>query len=502
MSRVHLIRSVGTSGLALLALTIVTPSSTAAPERPNLLILVGDDHAADTLGSDGDPRGATPRLDRLASQGVSFTRAYCNAPVCTASRQSFITGRLPHAVGVTRLTTPLPESAVTLGDWLGDRGFATGAIGKMHFNSALKHGFAERVDAPDWEAHLRANPPPGGDRRRPWRPFKDPAAVWLNAEARPEGLPLASTEAHYFADKAAGFFDRHKDKADPFALVVSFHEPHSPFRFPDDWPRRYKAEDFPPLPVSEADRRALPKVFQGLTTDQARGIQAAYTSSVSFLDHEVGRVLDALDASGMADRTVVAYLGDHGYLRGHHGRFEKHCFYERAIRVPLILRWPGHLPGGRKVDAMAELVDLLPTLLDLAGQPMPPDLHGRSLAPLARGDAGAVGRPVVFAEYLENEEAMVRGDRFKLIVGTGRRKRLDGYETDDPTPGPYERLFDLKSDPEETVDLASRPEHAAAKEELFRALSDRLTTTRAADDPAPVDLGRIEAIHRMLRPRD
>jgi arylsulfatase A-like enzyme len=476
------------------------PPPLPRPDGPNLLILVGDDHAGGTLGIDGDPRQATPCLDRLARQGVRFRRAFCNAPVCTPSRQSFITGRLPHAVGVTVLTTPLPDAALTLGEWLSDWGYATAAFGKMHFNGPRRHGFAERIDVPEWRAFLKAHPPEAGNPRAPWHPFRDPAAVWLNAACKPDGLPSASMEATFFADRAVEFFQNHR--ATPFALVVGFYEPHSPFRFPRDWEGRYNPADFNAPEVSEADRRDQPNVFKSLTPDDARGIQAAYYSSLSFLDHQVGRVLDALDAAGLAENTVVVYLGDNGYMLGQHGRFEKHCFYEPAIRVPLIIRWPGRLPPGRQVEAMVELVDAFPTLLELLGVPQPPDLHGRSLVPLLKDRPGSEGRDVVFSEYLENEEAMVRSERYKLIVGTGRRVRQDGYVTDHPLPGPYERLFDLQDDSGETTDLGANPELAGTKDELRRRLHDRLVSTRGGVEPVPPDLSEIEAIHWCLVPRD
>ena len=492
---------------------MIHPESQARPRAPrfegrargpNLLILIGDDHAGGTLGIDGDPRSATPRLDELARQGVRFDRAYCNSPVCTASRQSFITGRLPHAVGVTRLLTPLPDDAVTLGDWLGDLGCDTAAIGKMHFNSPKKHGFAERIDSEDWIAWLRRHPPKGGDHRRRWRPFQDPAAVWLNAERLPFGLPLASMESSYFVDRAAEFFDRHKDKArsNPFALIVSFYEPHSPFKFPDDWTRRYHPDQFSVPPVSERDRVDQPKVFTNLTPDEIKGIQASYYTSVSFLDHQVGRVLDALNASGLAEDTIVVYFGDHGYMLGQHGRFEKHCFYEPSIRLPLIFRWPGHLPSDRRVTELVELVDVLPTLLDLAGRPMPPDLHGRSLKGLTLGDPSAKGRDVVVSEYLENEEAMARSDRYKLIVGTGARRRQDGYETRNPLPGPYERLYDLEADPDEKDDLRGRPELEPVAADLRRKLLERLATTRGGRVAVPKGLSEAEALRWCLVPQD
>ena len=466
---------------------------------PNVLILIADDHRGGTMGIDGDPRRATPCLDRLARGGVRFDRAYCNAPVCTASRQSLITGRLPHAVGVTRLASRLPEDAVTLGDWLGDFGYATAAYGKMHFNGPSRHGFAERIDAADWARWLKKHPPEGGDRQPQWRPFEDRAAVWLNAACRPAGLPAASMQSAYFADRAVEYLRRPHDR--PFALVVSFYDPHAPFRFPDDWHGRRLPGEFTPPRVNEADLKAQPRVFRSLKPADYQGIQAAYYSSLSYVDHEVGRVLDALDTSGLAANTIVVYLGDNGYLLGEHGRFEKHCFYEQAVRVPLIVRWPGHLPEDRRSGALVELADLVPTLLDLLELPPLPDLHGTSLVPLLRGDPNASGRDVVFSEYLETEEAMVRSGRYKLIVGSGRHRRVDGYTDGRRPPGPYERLYDLEADPDETTDVQSEPVLAPVKDELRHRLFDRMVTTREGIARVPPGLTEMEAILWCLVPR-
>ncbi|WP_435015621.1 sulfatase family protein [Tundrisphaera sp. TA3] len=471
------------------------------PRGPNILILMGDDHAGGTLGIDGDPRRATPRLDALARQGVRFDRAYCNSPLCTPSRQSLITGRMPHAVGVTRLTTPMPDDALTLGDWLGDLGYRTAAFGKMHFNSPAHHGFQEMADTDDWFRWLRANPPAGGDHHRKWRPFQVPAAEWMNAACKPYGLPLASMEATYYVNRAVEFLRRDDDE--PFALVVSFYEPHAPFKFPDEWAGRFKPEQFTVPQASEADLREQPEVFASLTPDQARGIQAAYYTAVSHMDYQVGRVLDALEASGHADDTIVIYLGDNGYMLGQHGRFEKHCFYEPSVRVPLLARWPGRLPADRRVTDLVELIDVVPTLLDLAGLPAPPDLHGRSLKGLAAGTPGAKGRDVVVSEYQENEEAMARSSRYKLVVGTGARQREDGYETGRPLPGPYERLYDLEADPGEDVDLLpTRPDLAAVAADLRHQLFLRLSTTREGRTPVPAALSEIDAIRWCLVPQD
>ena len=476
-------------------------SGANAPRRkPNLLLIVADDHRGGTLGIDGDPRRATPRLDEFARQGVRFTNAFCNAPVCTASRQSFITGRLPHATGVTRLTTALPDTAVTLADWLGRADYDTAGIGKMHFNSKNPHGFQERVDLHEWNEWLAVKPPEGGDHRRPWNPFQEPAAVWLNAACRPEGLPAAAMDSTYFADQAIDYLHHHK--AAPFFLMVGFYDPHSPFHFPKDWRTRFQRSRFKAPVMTEDDRRRQPKVFQSLTEREILGIQAAYYTSLSFLDFQVGRVLDGLEESGLSKDTVVVYLGDNGYLLGDHGRFEKHCLYEPAVRVPLIVRWPDDLPAGKRVDAMVELVDLFPTILDLLGKASPKNLHGRSFVPLLRGEPGATGRDVVFSEYLENEEAMIRSERYKLIVATGRRKRLDGYETEEPTSRPYIRLFDLQTDPSENSDLSSKTAFRDVIDGLLEKLYQREIATRDGVEPIPPGLSKIETIHWCLVPRD
>jgi arylsulfatase A-like enzyme len=493
---------------SLIALSLAAPAVSSAgqdpalADRPNLLLIVTDDHAAWTLGFDGDPRRATPNLDALARQGTYFRRAYCNSPLCTPSRQTLITGRLPHAIGVTQLTTRLSDNVLTLGEWLSDLEFDTAAIGKMHFNGPSRHGFGALIDTPQWERSLRDRPPRGGDHRRPWRPIVDPAREWLNADARPMGLPPDSMRSTFFVDRAIEFLKQKRSR--PFALIVSLYEPHSPFHFPDGWAGRFRAGQFSAFPISEYDRRQQPEIFAPLSEDDVKGIQAAYFTSVSFVDSRIGRLIEALDQSGLSRNTLVVYLGDHGYMLGQHGRLEKHCFYEPAVRFPLILRWPGHVESGRIVSELVEMVDVMPTVLHLMSLPTPPDLQGIDLVPVLQKKPGARAHDVVFSEYLENEEAMVRSARYKLIVCTGRRLRQDGYRTAAPwrLPGPYQRLYDEVADPEETTDLSDDPAHASVKENLLAMMYERMTTTRAGLEPIPPGLSRLEAIHWCLIPRD
>ncbi len=472
------------------------------PSVPNLLVIVADDHGGGTMGIEGDPRRATPNLDALARQGVLFERAFCNAPLCTPSRQSLITGKLPHSIGVTQLATRLSDDALTIGDWLRDLDYQTLAIGKMHFNGPSTHGFVVHIDTPDWERDLLAHPPRGGDRRRPWRPVLDPPQQWLNASCRSTGLPIESMQSTYFVDRAIQYLKEEHDR--PFAMIVSFYDPHSPFNFPRGWKGRFRPDQFSAPALSERDRNEQPEIFAPLSAEDVRGIQAAYYTSLSFVDAQVGRLIEALDATGLSSQTLVVYVGDNGYMLGQHGRFEKHCFYEPSVRIPLIMRWPGHLVSHRRIADLVEMVDILPTILQLMGLPVPPGLDGIDLVPLLLAKPGAKAHDVVFSEYLENEEAMVRTARYKLIVCTGRRLRRDGYQPAPPMrlPGPYMRLYDLVLDPGETNDLSNDPSHASIKEDLLERMFERMVTTRDGLEPVPPGLSRLDAIHWCLVPRD
>ncbi len=285
-------------------------------------------------------------------------------------------------------------------------------------------------------------------------------------------------------------------------MVVGFYDPHSPFSFPRGWKDRYRPDQFAVPPISERDRVAQPAIFASMTPEEVRGIQAAYYTSLAFVDSQVGRLIRGLDEMKLSGRTLVIYVGDNGYMLGEHGRFEKHCFYEPAVRIPLIFRWPGHVPQGRRISRLVEMVDILPTVLHFLNLPTPPELQGIDLEPMIRGKPDAAGHDVVFSEYLENEEAMVRSDRFKLIVGTGRRQREDGYQTGRPLPGPYQRLFDLIDDPGENRDLGEDPRYQAMKDDLLGKMYLRMTTTREGLEPIPPGLSRLETIHWCLVPRD
>lgn len=490
--------------LTVLLCGLATPARAEDPKQKlNVLLLIGDDHAAYALGAYGNKQVRTPNLDKLAAQGMRFDRAYCTCPMCTPSRQSFLTGRYPRSLGVTQLRTALPESADTLAKMLKRAGYLTAAIGKMHFNSQLKHGFDLRLDNPDhakWLAKKGKTPlPEGVEVQPPWRPFKDPARVWLNSKALPMGLVDDDMAGTWFAKQAVQYLNEHKDE--PFFLIVSFTEPHSPFHFPVEFRGRQRPESFPVPKIGPEDDAFIPAIFRDLTDREKQGIAAAYYTSVEFLDRNLGRVLDALDKLGLAENTLVIYLGDHGYCLGHHGRFEKHSMWEEAIRSPLLCRWPGRVPLGQNTSALASLFDIVPTILEATGQPIPKTVQAKSLVPVLTG-ASKSHRDHVFVEYSENDEAMVRTDRWAFMYGSGKRQRDDGYATGKPLPGRTIKLFDMHSDPQQMTNLAQRPEHAETVRNLTQRLAEHLKATARQPELAP----RTEDVHALLdylvQPRD
>jgi choline-sulfatase len=283
--------------------------------------------------------------------------------------------------------------------------------------------------------------------------------------------------------------------------MVSFYEPHSPFNFPVEYAGRHNPRRFAVPRPGPADAPQVPAVFRGLTDEEKQGIIAAYHTSVEFLDRNVGVVLGALEESGRARDTLVIYTGDHGYLLGQHGRFEKHCCYEHAVRSPLVFRFPGRIKGGRSTRALVEFVDIVPTVLELCGVEVPSAVQGRSLLALLDGKVRR-HRGHVIAEYSENEEAMVRTDRWKLIYCTGKRKREDGYHTGGPLPGRTVRLFDLERDPEEHADLARKARQAKRVRELTAILAEHMRRTARQPGLLPRTKDVHELLDFCLRPRD
>lgn len=474
--------------------------------KPNFLFIIADDHAGYVLGCDGNALARTPNLDRFAAEGVRFAAHHCNSPVCTPSRQSFLTGQMPHAAGVTVLSTPLAADKPTLAKQFQKAGYRTAVFGKMHFNRTAEpglHGFDVMMTEDEitkaWMRDVMPGPLPENIRTKPaqWRPFRDPVRIWLNADKLPQARFDEEARGTYIARQAIQYLEENREK--PFALWTSFQEPHSPFDFPAEDRELFDAARFPVPGVGPEDAWQIPKLFRDLSDSDKRGIAAAYYTSVAFLDRNVGRVLDAVRRLRLDENTVVVYMADHGYDLGQHGRFEKHCGYEPALRVPLIVRDPRGARSGVVRD-LTEHIDIPATIIDIMNLDPLPVTHGQSLRPYLEGRSPQHPRDHIFGEYLENEEAYLKTAEWKYILCSGRRARKDGYEIDDPTPGRYRRLYDLRNDPGEFTDVAAR--HPDLVERFEILMLDRFRATHPDREAEPQRLSRTEAIEFYLRPRD
>jgi len=459
---------------AVCAALAADPAATAdAAARPNVLFVICDDLCC-ALGCYGDGTALTPNIDRLAARGVRFERAYCQFPLCNPSRSSLLTGRRPDRTGVrdnARRFRDGDPATVTLPQAFRLAGVRTERIGKLyHYGVPSDIGTSGLDDPPSWDAVTN---PKGRDV------FDEPlifslepgkfggTVSWLAAD----GLDAEQTDA-IAAAHAVGLLEGFARDRRRFFLAVGFYRPHTPYVAPKGWFDRHPLASVT-LPAVPADHDAgVPRAALAsrkpeqdrLVDDLGRRALQAYRASVSFVDAQVGTVLDALERLGLADDTIVVFTSDHGYHLGDHGLWQKMSLFEESARVPLLIAAPGGRRGAADPHTV-ELVDVCPTLCDLAGVPVPADVDGRSLAPLVRagGDAAAFPDRPAFTEVFR--AAGPRQPPGKGVRGLSMRSGRWRYTLwNDGDAG--RQLYDHETDPGELVNLADRPEHAATQARL------------------------------------
>ena len=436
-------------------------------KRPNLLFIMADQLAPQVLPAYGHPSVQTPHLDRLAEDGIVFENAYCNFPLCAPSRFSMLSGRLPSRIGAFDNAAELPASVPTYHHYLRAAGYRTCLAGKMHFVGPDQlHGYEERVTTDVYPANFQWVPDMQLDGEV-WLEWYHSMRAVLDAGPHRRSVNVAYDDETGF--EAVRWLHEHADSGDerPFALTVSFFSPHDPYLPPPHWWDRYRdAEIDPPrvgdIPLEDRDPHSRRHWFLTGRHRDAVGeadvlrMRRAYYAVTSYVDAKVGRLLDTLKAIGAADDTAVVFTSDHGDSLGERGLFFKMSFFERSVRVPLILHAP-FVFAPRRVAENVSLLDLFPTLLELAGDGALPDLaapvDGHSLLALAGGIA-TDWPDLVCAEYTaegaREPMAMVRRGPHKLIAS----------RTDPPL------LFDLAADPDELENLAQRPDLAGVRAEL------------------------------------
>lgn len=428
----------------------------------------------------GDPALGTPNLDRLAASGLRFDKAYTTSPVCGPARAALFTGLPPHANGVIANDLAPAINCPTLGQRLAPTGLTCGYIGKWHLDGT--DYFGDGRCPPGWAPHYWFD---GRNYLESLTPAERVATRLEHdaASVAAHGITAEFTHAHRTADRARAFLAEHRDR--DFLLVVSIDEPHHPFICPEPFVSAF--EDFE-LEVLNADDDLTTKPAQQRdwaahsTRGNARRLRRDATGRTwlrhprffgcnSYSDHEVGRVLDAIDAH--TPNALVITTSDHGDMFGHHRLSSKGpCVYEEIARVPFIVRWPGYVPPGTTTTALASHLDLVPTLLEFFGVTPPPILPGHSLLPILREPTRSV-QDHVFMEFNRFE---VDHDGFGGVmpiraVTDGRWKlAVNLLDTDE--------LYDLATDPHELINRLNDPAVAPVRDALHDVLLERMGFTR------------------------
>lgn len=470
---------------------------------PNILFICTDQQRYDALGRYGNPHIQTPTIDRLASEGVLFEQCYVQNPVCAPSRASLVSGQYPHKHGLWANGVALPAETPIFSRALADAGYDCGMIGKMHLAACFRGRTEPRLDDGyrfyKW-AHDPPHQSPDNDYHH-WLAEHHPE-LYQRASAsgdRKQGAATAfdtmPTEAHYSrwaSERAIEFLETERSADEPFFLWVNFFDPHHPFVAPQEYLDRYDPALLPdpigfagelgtkPAIQQEASDESYAGYARGFSTyshGEIQGIIAAYYAMVTLIDDEIERILNRLDTLELAGDTLVIFTSDHGEMLGDHQLLLKGpMLYDCAVRVPLILRWPGHLPAGARRSDLVQWIDLTSTFLDAAGLEPMPTAQGTSLLPLAHGDADAESRGWAICEYLNSGHpydppvlmTMLRHGQHKLVVQHGFPATVRERTGE---------LYDLVADPHELRNLWDDPDARETRIELERLLLDVLAVT-------------------------
>ena len=440
-------------------------------EKPNILCIVPDQQRADWLGYAGADWCHTPNIDRLVARGTVFTNCFSNSPICGPARSALATGQRPHRLGILDHTLDTPLSATTFYERLRDHGYWTGLIGKLDIEKPshtyrpgpedersplnAAYGFCESRRVHTWSM----GPPPDGPdcthlkkvaeagyfeaycQDRAWR-AKRKWTVGCNMDsALPEALHVETA----IGDAAVDFLENTPTNF-PWFLQVGFDGPHDPFDPPPEYGRKYRGAAVPdPIPADLRGKSHWAR--HRFCTDDVADIRQArrqYAAQIEHIDAQIGRLIGALEHGGELERTVIVFTSDHGEMLGDFGLYQKQVPYEPSVRVPLVMAGPG-VPVGRRSDALAEWIDLNPTLCELAGLPPQNQIDASSLGPVLRGEATA-----------HRDHVLITLRPYRALR-TRSHKFIDNT-SDDP------ELYDLEADPLEQQNLLAPESGTAAPE--------------------------------------
>ena len=470
----------------LLMIGLLGPGTVVADKQPNVLFIISDD-LNNNVGCYGDTQVATPNIDRIAKRGTRFEHAYCQYPLCGPSRNSMLTGLYPNSTGIHQNSQIFRQSIPShhsMPQAFRLDGYFAARVGKLyHYNVPKSVGTNGHDDPGSWELELN---PAGCDRllEEPdiFSLKKNSFGGTLSWYASPRGDHLHTDGM--LAEDATWILERcAKKKERPFFLALGFYRPHTPYVAPKPYFDEYGLDSMPIVQGVEEDVKDLPeaalkshkKEHELLTDDLRRKAIQAYFASITFMDAQVGRVLDSLESLGLSDNTIVVFTSDHGYHLGEHGLWQKMSLFEESARVPLIVAAPG-MSGGQVAKSPVGLIDLYPTLTEICDVQDPDNLQGQSLVPFLQ-DPSTKGRGWTISQVMRDRNNKpffgysIRTPRFRY---TEWKKGEKGRE-----------LYDHNADPKEQTNIADDTEFASTVSELSRLLRKEIPTTYPESGRAP-----------------
>jgi len=449
-------------------------------QRRNVLFISTDDMNND-LGCYGSPLAHTPHLDRLAANGVRFDRAYCQFPLCSPSRTSIMTGLAPDATRVYDLQTHFRDTVpnvVTLSQHFQRNGYVAARVGKIyHYGNPGQIGTDGLDDKASWNQVVN---PKGIDKQEEGVLTNYTPTRGLGSSLSFYASPAKDDEHTdgMVAESAIDIMAKHRNE--PFFLGVGFYRPHCPYIAPSKYFDMIAFESVGAVPYHPVEQEIAPKwayftepANWGLSDHQMREVRRAYYASIAFVDANVGRLLDALAKMGLAENTTIVFWSDHGYNLGEHGQWMKQSLWEPSARLPMIIAGAGVEAKDKGCARTVELLDMYPTLADLAGLPAPAHVHGKSLRSLLQNPSASWDRPAI--------TQVRRGNNQNPVFGYSIRDERYRYSMwDDGKQG--EELYDYRTDPREMRNLTREAgSHQEVRSQLASRLRGVITSRRTAN---------------------
>jgi len=459
---------------------------------PNILWICTDQQKWNTIGALGNPYVNTPNLDRLVKEGVSFTKAYCQAPLCTPSRSSFLTGMYPSTIHATKNgAAEWSESAPLITKILKDAGYECGLSGKLHLSTAMANRPEKRPKDDGYQVfHYSHSPYQSGSANDYIMYYKEKGIDIIKLKKEHGYVPAEYHQTTWCTDRAIDFIKERREW--PWLFSLNIYDPHGPFDPPQKYIDRYNIDELPDPVFEESDInekgvfnnvmfQSVPKKY---TDKENKTRLAKYWAQIDLIDENIGRLLQTLEETGQLDNTLIIFTSDHGDMTGDHGLINKGCrFYESLVRVPLIFWYPPFFEQDLQSDALVELTDIVPSLLELTGLPVEKRIQGKSLLPILTGAKAAdFHREFVRSEFYDG--AMMRGNQkigFATMYRDNRYKIVNyhGHEKGE--------LFDLTKDPNEFHNLWDDPAYSNVR---FNLMKKSFDATAQSIDTGPERLGR------------